>query len=310
MKRENRKIWTAALLSALLLTACQEQPETETPQNTETGAQETVSEEGTDPAQETDTAEETVSMEETVSQGNADLPPAGGDITLSSSESVTVGDYTYHTDTSQASWSAGDGAEAKEILLLNTEYPVFEGDSPAEQAVNAFYREWAEGKMAFYMEDEYSGMKYVLELSPEEYSAGMPYEASDMLKEVTVTEELIAVSHEAYAYTGGAHGMPGRESHLFRRLDGSEAALTDVITLSGEELDEKVRGLFLEKVNTAPEQFFQDAAETLKEKTNFEKNAWFTPDGVVFFTTPYEIAPYAAGFPEVTIPYEELGIRR
>ena len=280
MKRENRKIWTAALLSALLLTACQEQPETETPQNTETGAQETVSEEGTDPAQETDTAEETVSMEETVSQGDADLPPAGGDITLSSSESVTVGDYTYHTDTSQASWSAGDGAE------------------------------WAEGKMAFYMEDEYSGMKYVLELSPEEYSAGMPYEASDMLKEVTVTEELIAVSHEAYAYTGGAHGMPGRESHLFRRLDGSEAALTDVITLSGEELDEKVRGLFLEKVNTAPEQFFQDAAETLKEKTNFEKNAWFTPDGVVFFTTPYEIAPYAAGFPEVTIPYEELGIRR
>ena len=54
--------------------------------------------------------------------------------------------------------------------------------------------------------------------------------------------------------------------------------------------------------------FFGDAADTLNAKTDFAQFSYLTEDGVVFYTTPYEIAPYAAGYTEVTIPYEELGM--
>ena len=42
---------------------------------------------------------------------------------------------------------------------------------------------------------------------------------------------------------------------------------------------------------------------------SYESPFYLSETGVVFYYAPYEIASYAEGFPEVTIPYSELEMR-
>ena len=125
---------------------------------------------------------------------------------------------------------------------------------------------------------------------------------------VTVRGSVISVFMESYSYEGGAHGMPGRANYLFDKTTGKETTLASLISISEEELNQKVRGLFQEQVKGNTEGFFEDAEETLNNKKDFIDNYYFSEDGVVFYATPYEIAPYAAGYTEVTVPFEELGL--
>ena len=85
--------------------------------------------------------------------------------------------------------------------------------------------------------------------------------------------------------------------------------LSGLINKSGDELNTMVRGKFLELVEKDTEnRFFEDAAETLNAKTDFMDSYYLNVEGVVFYSSPYEIAPYAAGYTEVTIPYADLGM--
>lgn len=93
--------------------------------------------------------------------------------------------------------------------------------------------------------------------------------------------------------------MPGRANYLFDKTTGKETTLASLISISEEELNQKVRGLFQEQVKGNTEGFFEDAEETLNNKTDFIDNYYFSEDGVVFYATPYEIAPYAAAIPRL-----------
>ena len=55
-------------------------------------------------------------------------------------ESLTAGAYTYHLETEEMAWNTSDGEAA---LTVTLEYPVFEGNTEAEEAINTFYRSWA-----------------------------------------------------------------------------------------------------------------------------------------------------------------------
>ena len=59
---------------------------------------------------------------------------------------------------------------------------------------------------------------------------------------------LISVYHESYTYEGGAHGMPGRNNHIFDKKTGKELTLASLINLSNDELNTMVRDKFLEVV--------------------------------------------------------------
>ena len=219
-------------------------------------------------------------------------------------EAVTVEGYTYRPERETRIWYASNGQEACKVIL---ERPVFEGTAPETDAINAFYEEWTADKMEEYEPLADEACDWILSLGEEELIA--PYGDEVTVAKVTVRDQVIGIIHESYLYTGGAHGMPGRESHLFSRADGKEVTLQSLTALSEEELNELVRSRFLALVEgDEAGGFFGDAADTLNAKTDFAQFSYLTEDGVVFYTTPYEIAPYAAGYTEVTIPYEELGM--
>ena len=97
------------------------------------------------------------------------------------------------------------------------------------------------------------------------------------------------------------------EDRLPRKLPA--ITLASLLPLSEEEVNERAREAFLSRIDEHPEDgYFEDAADTIRAKTDFLSQSYLTQEGVVFYAQPYEIGPYASGFIEVTVPWEDLGL--
>ena len=74
-------------------------------------------------------------------------------------------------------------------------------------------------------------------------------------------------------------------------------------------MNELVREQFLTRIEEHPEDgYFPEAADAVKEETDFISQSYLTQEGVVFYAQPYELGPYAAGYIEVTLTWEQLGL--
>ena len=124
-------------------------------------------------------------------------------------------------------------------------------------------------------------------------------------------DHYVCVRADGYEYTGGAHGTPFRQYFVFDRETGARLSLSDVVENPVEELQAKVGAAFrelAEKANFAFESP-EDLEHTVADGISYESPFYLSETGVVFYYAPYEIASYAEGFPEVTIPYSELEMR-
>lgn len=115
-------------------------------------------------------------------------------------------------------------------------------------------------------------------------------------------------SEEDYGY-GMAHGILYRIGYTFDLQTGERLVLEDVIANSEEELKDIVTKYFGEMILTAPELYWDDALDTVRERTDLESSFYLAEGGIRFYFGPYALACFAAGFQEVTIPYEEFEMR-
>lgn len=124
-------------------------------------------------------------------------------------------------------------------------------------------------------------------------------------------ERYLCFQMDGYEYMGGAHGMPYREIFLFDLQTGERLGLEDILETSEEELKTLVSTYFKtlsEKTGfsfSSPEDLEKEIFETVDMASPF----YLTREGLVFFRQPYDIAAYAAGFPEVTILFSELRMK-
>lgn len=114
------------------------------------------------------------------------------------------------------------------------------------------------------------------------------------------------VQRENQYYSGAAHGMPYWVSFTFDLETGEKLLLSDICNNSEAEIKEIVTRYFKEMIDKTPEDFWPDAVETVRETITLESDFYLTEEGIVFYYGPYALACYAAGFQEVTIPYEEF----
>lgn len=110
-------------------------------------------------------------------------------------------------------------------------------------------------------------------------------------------------------YTGGAHGMLYRTGFVFDLETGERLLLTDLIGNSEEELKELVTEYFAYYISWEPEAFWEDALETVKEGVSLDSDFYLSEEGIKFYFPPYALACFAAGFQEVTVPYEEFDMK-
>lgn len=119
---------------------------------------------------------------------------------------------------------------------------------------------------------------------------------------------LFTISYGYYGYLGGAHGMPGFYSANYDLKTKKELELYDLVNAKdstilmslGEKYFRINNEIESEKSLSESGYFWEDG------KFYFSEVFTLTNDGLMFTFSPYEIAPYAAGMPEFTIPYAEL----
>ena len=198
-------------------------------------------------------------------------------------------------------------------------FPAFEGDAAQTDALLAYYRDQAlETLDKFAQEDMDDRYEYIAEneeLSAEERKEiltslpGWSYDFS--LVKARETDKYVVFLSQDYVYLGGAHGgVIGRGGLTFEKQDG---------LLVEKFLDPACLDAIQPLLRKGLTQYFaaddfEVTPEELDDYLFLETGvipfpAW-TPypdkDGLVFTYQQYEIAAYAAGMPNFTIPYDDL----
>ena len=114
---------------------------------------------------------------------------------------------------------------------------------------------------------------------------------------------VLSIRSDADEYSGGAHPNYGYGGYNFDTATGKELVITDVMTdISSLSV------ILSEKINSKDEfadGFFGSLEETLSEYTAEQFNWTIGYQGVTFYFSPYEIAPFAAGLITATVYFDE-----
>ncbi len=111
------------------------------------------------------------------------------------------------------------------------------------------------------------------------------------------TRDIISVSLTSYINTGGAHG---NLNISFLNFDGSTGKLIDNNALITDSTAFKgIAKIHFDASVEDKELLFDN------ETFNLPENIGYSDDGIILLYNPYEIAPYATGIIEFSIPFEE-----
>ena len=230
-----------------------------------------------------------------------------------------------HVEAQSETLKSADGS--RELGSVYAERLVFDGEGDAVEAMNQTMQELQASVLSAARTDsmnldtemsidtaETDGSEE--EVLPQEadaaqpiYSMALTIDGDDAI--TYLDDHYVCVRADGYEYTGGAHGTPFRQYFVFDREPGARLSLSDVVENPVEELQAKVGAAFrelAEKTNFAFESP-EDLEHTVADGISYESPFYLSETGVVFYYAPYEIASYAEGFPEVTIPYSELEMR-
>lgn len=138
--------------------------------------------------------------------------------------------------------------------------------------------------------------------------------------------DLVQIRQDSHQYAGGAHGMEYSQvfvydissdhvlhiSEILVSIETAFDALYDeiykgyinFISTEWYPINEKCNKVCQDKEIKEFVEFFWDR----NSKTNIicDPAFYFSDEGLTFIYEPYAIAPYAAGMPEIVIPYENL----
>lgn len=129
-----------------------------------------------------------------------------------------------------------------------------------------------------------------------------------------LSDRYLAVDYSGYWYGGGAHGMPSISQRLFDLQTGEELAFEHFYGDSDEKFKklvaEKTKQDFLSYEEGMSPYFAEDAQTVYNEAYELADmkalNILFDEKGVSILYSPYDMGPYASGFIEIFISYEEL----
>lgn len=213
-----------------------------------------------------------------------------------------------HVEAQSEALKSADGS--RELGSVYAERLVFDGENDAVEAMNQTMQELQASVLSAARTD---AMNLDTELSGDTaqpvYSMALTIDGDNAI--TYLDDHYVCVRADGYEYTGGAHGTPFRQYFVFDRETGARLSLSDVVGNPVEELQAKVGAAFrelAEKTNFAFESP-EDLEHTVADGISYESPFYLSETGVVFYYAPYEIASYAEGFPEVTIPYSELEMK-
>lgn len=112
---------------------------------------------------------------------------------------------------------------------------------------------------------------------------------------------------DQYQYTGGAHGTTVRYSDTWNMQNGCKESLRNMF-VSGTDYKKYIIDSIYRQIEKeiahGENPYFDDYKENVVKSFN-SRSFYLTPNGIVIYYQQYDIAPYASGIREFTIPYEQ-----
>jgi len=154
-----------------------------------------------------------------------------------------------------------------------------------------------------------SAMKNEMQEIRNEIGAEMGFERDLKIEKLWENDNLITYQVMTYEFSGGAHGGTNVEGLTFRKSDGRQLGYNVLNRRCGDEewnryMKEGLMQYF--EAKTEEELLEYLFCENIYEITLPKSEPYFLKDGLTFNYQQYEIAPYAAGMPSFTIPYDKL----
>ena len=202
---------------------------------------------------------------------------------------------------------------------ISASYPIGE-----DNALNNSIREWMNerlgGTYSGDLKDGKNMLAFYGKAKADEFKSNMLAYGDDsamaqsvyyvQLKKVFETGLFVSYTSEIYTYAGGAHGGESLTGGMFRKSDGRNFGW-DMFTFEGKE---KLRNMIKEGLK---KQYFKVQSDEEFYDMLFPENARYSfplPEtapicrfnGMQFVYQQYEIAPYSAGMPSYTVPYDSL----
>lgn len=197
---------------------------------------------------------------------------------------------------------AGDGSTPIEEIYLET--LILDGSQPGDAAISRLFQEQTEKNKAYIESGGDVGFP------SEEYlelGGPLPYTYTTYGSVFYSDGQYLCAGTSGYEYTGGAHGMPFRQFGVYDRQTGTQLTLRDLISNTEEELKDIVSPYFRKPAEAGATFYGPDeVVQTVWDRTTFDSDFYLSDGGLVFYYTPYDLGPYAAGFLEVTIPFDQF----
>lgn len=117
-------------------------------------------------------------------------------------------------------------------------------------------------------------------------------------------KDYVSILFQTVQDTHGAHPMSVRNSTIYDMNTGKALALTDILKGDQQAIDSLILDGFTAQIQAQPDAFYPDAEGYLaKAVANHSYSYYLDENGLTFYFQLYEIAPYAAGFSEYTLPF-------
>jgi len=202
--------------------------------------------------------------------------------------------------------------EFSENSLIEINAPRTEDKSDIGDAINSKIESHIANTLNFSSDaSEALSLGDALEKFDNEYKAFKnDFEESALMWEATFdgevtyqSSEVISIAITSYLNTGGAHGSMNVTFLNFNPSSGELLTLDDVI---GNKLafTNLAQQHFKASIQTSEDMIFEDYF--FGEGFHLPENIGFNDDGITLFYNVYEIASYAIGITEFTIPFEEV----
>jgi len=117
------------------------------------------------------------------------------------------------------------------------------------------------------------------------------------------SDELISILHTGDTYMGGAHGLPFAYVTNYDLKADKKLEIDDILNLKNKGLEKLAQYCHEELTKLFEGEYIAEGA--LPEKDNYSALV-LTPGGLYVQFLSYQVAPYAAGTPMISVPYEKI----
>lgn len=180
------------------------------------------------------------------------------------------------------------------------------------QQVDSTYHDfqtYSKEMLDLFEEDYQSEISESLKGEGEIYPSMYSYQFIEYFSPMMNTEKYLVMAYSNYQYTGGAHGMSFEVYYTYDKRKNKWLEISDILDVKHTKEINNILDKVVRKEHNIPAGMKLNEPENtpfLAEEIYYSENFSLSKKGITFHYGLYEMTPYAYGYFELFVPYDDL----